>query len=69
MTTKQVRDLRPGDIVLFKNKEARRVADLDYFPFRVNPYSVRTTALEGGKTRTDTFIGIDRVIVEEVVAR
>lgn len=68
MTTKQVRNLRSGDIILL-GKEARRVTGLDFKPFRVSPYHLRTTDLGGGTPRTDTFIGIDRVIVEEVVVR
>lgn len=68
MTTKQVRDLRPGDIILL-GKEARRVAGLDFKPFRAGPYRLRTTDLGGGTPRTDALLGIDRVIVEEVVAR
>lgn len=63
MTTKQVRNLRPGDIVLFKNKESRLITSIDYHPFRVNPYSIRTTDLKNDNPRIDTFIGIDRVIV------
>lgn len=63
MTTKQVRNLRPGDIILIKNKESRLVTGIDYSPFRVNPYSIRTTDLKNDNPRTDAFIGIDRVIV------
>lgn len=63
MATKQVRNLRPGDIILHKNKESRLITSIDYTPFRVNPYSIRTTDLKNDNPRTDTFIGIDRVIV------
>lgn len=63
MATKQVRNLRPGDIILYKNKESRLITSIDYNPFRVNPYSIRTTDLKNDNPRTDTFIGIDRVII------
>lgn len=33
------------------------------------PYRLRTTNLGGGTPRTDALLGIDRVIVEEVVIR
>ena len=68
MTTKQVRDLRSGDIILL-GKEARRVASLNFKPFRASPYRLRTTDLRGGTPRVDALLGIDRVIVEEVVVR
>lgn len=63
MTTKQVRNLRPGDTLLIKNKESRLITGIDYHPFRVNPYSIHTTDLKNDNPRTDTFIGIDRVII------
>lgn len=63
MTTEQVRNLRPGDIILHKNEESRLITSIDYTPFKVNPYSLRTTDLKNGTPRTDTFNGIDRVIV------
>lgn len=63
MSTEQVRNLRPGDIILHKNKESRLITSIDYTPFRVNPYSIRTTDLKNDNPRTDTFTGIDRVIV------
>ena len=64
MTTKQVRDLRTGDIIRFKDKESRLITRINY-----NPYSIRTIDLSGAHERTDTYIGIDKVIIEEVVAR
>lgn len=63
MTTEQVRNLRPGDIILHKNKESRLITGIDYTPFKINPYSVHTTDLKNDDPRTDTFIGIDRVII------
>lgn len=57
---KQVRDLRVGDILLFKNKESRIVTDIDH---RGKAYLLRTTDLANEKPRLDTYDASDPVKV------
>ena len=59
MPTKQVRDLRVGDILLYKNKESRIITDIDH---RGVAYLVRTTDLAGENPRFNTYDALDHVI-------
>lgn len=59
---KQVRDLRVGDILLFKNKESRIITRIDYDPHMREPYAVHTTDLANENPRLDTYDAFDRVI-------
>lgn len=56
---KQVRDLRVGDILLYKNKESRIITDIDH---RGKAYLLRTTTLSGENPRFDTYDAPDEVI-------
>lgn len=58
MTTKQVRDLRVGDIPLHKNEESRIIADIDH---RGVAYFVRTTDLAGENPHFDAYDAHDEV--------
>ena len=60
---KQVRDLRVGDILLFKNKESRLITRIDYDPHMREPYAIHTTDLANGKPRLDTYDASDPVKV------
>lgn len=57
---KQVRDLRVGDILLYKNEESRMITDIDH---RGKAYLVRTTTLAGENPRFDTYDASDPVNV------
>lgn len=57
---KYVRDLRVGDILLFKNKESRIITNIDH---RGKAYLLRTTDLANEKPRLDTYDASDPVKV------
>ncbi len=57
---KQVRDLRVGDILLYKNEESRIITDIDH---RGKAYLLRTTTLSGENPRFDTYDAPDEVNV------
>lgn len=57
---KQVRDLRVGDILLYKNEESRIITDIDH---RGKAHLVRTTDLAGVLPRFDTYDTPDEVRV------
>lgn len=57
---KQVRDLRVGDILLFKNKESRMITTVNN---RGKAYLIRTTDLAGENPRFDTHDALDPVKV------
>lgn len=57
---KQVRDLRVGDIHLYKNEESRIITDIDHIG---KTYFVRTTDLVGENSRYDTYNAPDEVKV------
>lgn len=59
MPTKQARNCRIGDILLFKNEESRIITDIDH---RGVAYLVRTTDLAGENPRFDTYDALDRLI-------
>lgn len=59
MPTKKVRDLRVGDILLYKNEESRIITDIDR---RGKAYLLRTTTLSGENSRFDTYDALDQVI-------
>lgn len=60
MSTKQVRDLRVGDILLYKNKESRIITDIDH---KGVAYLVHTTDLTGENPCLDTYDALDEVKV------
>ena len=60
MPTKQARNCHVGDILLYKNKESRIIADIDH---RGVAYLVRTTDLAGENPRFDTYDASDEVKV------
>ena len=62
MPTKQARDCRVGDILLFKNKESRLITRIDYNPHKRESYAVHTTDLANENPRLDTYDAFDRVI-------
>ena len=61
MPTKQARDLRVGDILLFKNKESRLITRIDYNPHKRESYAVHTTDLANEKPQFDTYDAPDEV--------
>ena len=63
MPTKQARDLRVGDILLFKNEESRFITRIDYDPHKKEPYAIHTTDLANRKSRLDTYDALDEVKV------
>lgn len=56
--TKQVRDCRIGDIILYKNEESRMITDIDH---RGKAYLIRTTDLAGENPRLDTYDAPDEI--------
>lgn len=60
MTTKQVRNLCLGDILLYKNEESRMITDIDH---RGKAYLIRTTDLAGENPRFDTYDAPDEIKV------
>lgn len=57
---KRVRDLRVGDIILYKNEESRIITDIDH---RGKAYLLRTTDLAGENPRFDTYDAPDELKV------
>lgn len=57
---KQVRDLRVGDILLFKNEESRIITDIDH---KGKSYRIRTSTLAGENPCFDTYDAPDEVNV------
>lgn len=55
---KQARDLRVGDILLYKNEESRIITDIDH---RGKAYLLRTTTLSGENFRCDIHDAPDEV--------
>ena len=62
MPTRQVRNCRVGDILLFKNKESRLITRIDYDPHMRAPYAIHTTDLANEKPRLDTYDALDQVV-------
>lgn len=60
MLTKQARNCRVGDIILFKNEESRIITDIDH---RGKAYLIRTTDLAGENPHFDTYDAPDEVKV------
>lgn len=52
MTTKQARNCRVGDILLFKNKESRIITDITHIGAT---WTLRTTDLAGENPRFNTY--------------
>lgn len=53
---KQARNLRVGDIILFKNKESRIISDIAHIGAA---WTLRTTDLAGENPRLDTYDASD----------
>jgi len=60
MPTKQARNCRVGDILLFKNKESRIITDITHDE---ETRAFRTTDLAGENPRLDTYDALDPVNV------
>lgn len=59
MPTKQARNCRVGDIILYKNEESRVITDIMHAGVA---WTLRTTDLAGENPRLDTYNAFDRVI-------
>lgn len=57
MTTKQARNCRVGDIILFKNKESRLITRIEN-----DPHKIYTTDLGGENPHCNAYAADDRVI-------
>lgn len=55
MATKQARNCRVGDIILFKNKESRLITRIENDPHKREPYKIYTTTLSGKNYRFDVY--------------
>lgn len=62
MPTKQARNCRVGDILLFKNKESRLITQIEYNPHKGEAYLFHTTDLAGENRRSLTYAALDHVI-------
>lgn len=62
MPTKQARNCRVGDILLFKNKESRLITRIEHDPHKRESYAIHTTDLANENPRLDTYDAFDRVI-------
>lgn len=62
MPTKQARNCRVGDILLFKNKESRLITQIEYNPHKKEPYLLHTTDLSGENPHHNTYAAHDLVI-------
>lgn len=60
--TKQARNLRVGDILLFKNKESRLITQIEYNPHKGEAYLFHTTDLVGENPRRNTYAALDHII-------
>lgn len=60
MPTRQVRNCRIGDIILFKNEESRIITDITHVGAA---WTLRTTDLAGENPRFDTYNASDPVKV------
>ena len=58
--TKQARNCRVGDILLYKTKESRMITDIDH---KGKAYRIRTSTLAGENPRFDTYNASDPVKV------
>lgn len=62
MPTKQARDCRVGDILLFKNKESRLITRIDYDAHKSEAYLFHTTDLAGENPWLLTYAALDHII-------
>ena len=60
MPTKQARNCRVGDILLYKNEESRIITDITHVGAT---WTLRTTDLAGENPRLDTYNAPDEVKV------
>lgn len=51
MPTKQARNCRVGDILLYKNEESRMITHIKYSLFKIKSYLFRTTVERDRKFR------------------
>ena len=63
MPTKQARNCRVGDIILYKNEASRIITQIDYNSHKRESYAVHTTDLAGENSRFDTYDAPDEVNV------
>lgn len=63
MPTKQARNCRVGDILLYKNEESRMITHIKYRPFKIKSYLFRTTDLAGKNHRFDVYDALDELEV------
>lgn len=62
MATKQARNCRVGDIILFKTKESRLITRIENDPHKREPYKIYTTDLGGENPHCNAYAADDRVI-------
>lgn len=62
MATKQARNCRVGDIILFKNKESRLITRIENDPHKREPYMFHTTDLAGENPRLLSYATRDHVV-------
>lgn len=62
MPTKQARDCRVDDIILFKNKESRLITQIEYNPHKSEAYLFHTTDLDRENPRCNTYAALDHII-------
>ena len=62
MPTKQARNCRVGDIILYKNEESRLITRIEYNPHKGEAYLFHTTDLAGENPRPLTYAALDHVI-------
>jgi len=63
MPTKQIRDCRVGDILLYKDEESRLITHIDHNPHKRESYAIHTTDLANEKPRLNTYDASDPVKV------
>lgn len=60
MSTKQARNCRVGDILLFQGEESRVITNIVH---KAEAWTLRTTDLAGESPRFDTYDALDKVNV------
>lgn len=59
MATKQARNCRVGDILLYKNKVSRLITAITH---KEGVWTIHTTDLAGENPRFDTYYALDHII-------
>lgn len=62
MPTKQARNCRVCDILLYKNEESRLITQIEYNPHKGETYLFHTTDLAGENPRVRTYAALDHVV-------